>query len=238
VTAKEIMKVTGLEAGYGPKQVLYGIDLAVQEGEIVAIIGHNGAGKSTLLKALFGLIPVWKGELWYKGEAVKNWSPPAKVRKGIAYAPQGNRVFTELTVRENLETAAYTLDGKAQVEKKMDDAYSLFPALKSRQAQLAGSLSGGEKQMLSLANILMLSPRLLLLDEPSLGLSPSLVREAFQKLTEINRLLGTTILIVEQKVREVLKISQRAYLLKMGRVIYSGASADLLAGDRIREIFL
>ena len=236
--ASETLKVSGLEAGYGPKQILYGIDLVAQEKEIVAIIGHNGAGKSTLLKALFGLIAVWKGEVSYNGEPAKDWSPAVKVRKGMAYVPQGNRVFTELTVQENLETAAYTLDGKAQVGKKIEEVYSFFPALRQRQRQLAGSLSGGEKQMLSLANILVLSPRLLLLDEPSLGLSPALVREAFQKLTEINRLLGTTMLIVEQKVREVLKISQRTYLLKMGRVAYAGASAELLAGDRIKEIFL
>jgi len=236
--AGEMVKVSGLEAGYGPKQVLYGIDLIVQQGEIVSIVGHNGAGKSTLLKAIFGLIPVWKGEVLYDGEPVKGWPPAAKVRKGVAYVPQGNRVFTELTVRENLETAAYTLDGKAEVKDRIEKAYSLFPVLRQRETQLAGSLSGGEKQMLSLANILMLSPRLLLLDEPSLGLSPSLVREALQKLTEINRLLRTTMIIVEQKVREVLKISQRAYLLKMGRVAYSGASAELLAGDRIKEIFL
>jgi branched-chain amino acid transport system ATP-binding protein len=236
--AGEALKVSGLEAGYGPKQILYGIDLVAHEKEIVAIVGHNGTGKSTLLKALFGLIPVWKGEVSYNGEAVKNWSPAEKVRKGIAYVPQGNRVFSEMTVQENLETAAYTLDGKAQVGKRIDEVFSFFPALRQRGKQLAGSLSGGEKQMLSLANILVLSPKLLLLDEPSLGLSPSLVKEAFQKLTDINRLLGTTMVIVEQKVREVLKISQRTYLLKMGRVAHSGPSAEFLAGDKISEIFL
>ena len=153
-------------------------------------------------------------------------------------SPRGNRVFGELTVRENLEMAGYTLNGQPQIEKKIGEVLSFFPVLKGRVTQLAGTLSGGEKQMLSLANILILSPRLLLLDEPSLGLSPSLVKQAFQKLTEINHALGTTIVIVEQKVREVLKICQSAYLLKMGRVAYAGDSSDLLAGDRIREIFL
>ena len=236
--AKEILKISGLEAGYGPKQVLYGIDLAVQEGEMVAVIGHNGAGKSTLLKALFGLIPLWKGAVLYDSQNSGDWRPPKKVRSGIGFVPQGNRVFGELTVRENLEMGGYTLNGQPQIEKKIGEVFSFFPVLKQRESQLAGTLSGGEKQMLSLANILILSPKLLLLDEPSLGLSPPSVREAFRKLTEINQALGTAMLIVEQKVREALKICHRAYLLKMGRVVFAGPSSELLAGDRIREIFL
>jgi len=236
--AKEMVKVSGLETGYGQKQILYGLDLEVQTNEVVAIIGHNGAGKSTLLKALFGLISIWKGSVSYDGHETAGWSPSEKLRNGIAYVPQGNRVFGELTVRENLEMGAYNLDGRSEVEKKIAEVYSVFPALKQREKQLAGSLSGGEKQMLALANILVLSPRLLLLDEPSLGLSPPLVKEAFQKITDLNRTLGTTMVIVEQKVREVLKISQRTYLLKMGKVAYEGSSAALLDGDRIRDIFL
>jgi branched-chain amino acid transport system ATP-binding protein len=236
--AKEILKVRGLEAGYGQKQVLYGIDLAVQDGEMVAIIGHNGAGKSTLLKAIFGLIPLWSGEISYDGQGVGDRPAAKKVRMGIGYVPQGNRVFSELTVRENLELGGYSLNGKPEVEKKMEEVFSFFPALKEKQNQMAGTLSGGEKQMLSLANILILSPRLLLLDEPSLGLAPPLVKEAFAKITEINRTLGTSMVIVEQKVREVLRICQRAYLFKMGKVGYEGPSAELLAGDRIRDLFL
>jgi len=235
---KELLKVSGLEAGYGQKQILYGIDLTVQQGQMVAVIGHNGAGKSTLLKALFGLIPPWKGGVFFDGQKVNDWPPPKKVLNGIGFVPQGNRVFGDLTVRENLEMAGYTLNGKPQIEKKIGEVLSFFPVLKERATQIAGTLSGGEKQMLSLANILILSPRLLLLDEPSLGLSPSLVKQAFQKLTEINHALGTTMVIVEQKVREALKICQCAYLLKMGRVAYAGASSELLAGDRIKEIFL
>jgi len=236
--ADEILKVHALEAGYGPKQVLNGIDLTVDEGEMVAIIGHNGAGESTLLKSVFGLIPVWKGEIFHRRERVDSWSPAMKVANGIGYVPQGNRVFSELTVRENLEMGGYTLDGQPQLEERISEVFSFFPALKPRQKQLAGTLSGGEKQMLSLANILIQSPKLLLLDEPSLGLSPLLVREAFENLVRINRELKTTIVIVEQKVREVLKICQRVYLLKMGRVAYAGPSSDLLQGDRLREVFL
>ena len=236
--AKEILKISGLETGYGQKQVLYGIDLVVQEREMAAVIGHNGAGKSTLLKALFGLIPLWRGAVLYEGQDSGDWPPPKKVRSRIGYVPQGNRVFAELTVRENLEMGGYTLNGQPQIEKKIEEVFSFFPVLKQREGQLAGTLSGGEKQMLSLANILILSPRLLLLDEPSLGLSPPLVKEAFAKLTEINRAFGTTMVIVEQKVREALKICQSAYLLKMGRVAYAGTSSELLAGDRIKEIFL
>ena len=236
--ARELLKISGLEAGYGQKQILYGIDLTVQQAQMVAVIGHNGAGKSTFLKALFGLIPVWKGEVFYEGVEVGDWPPAKKVLNGIGFVPQGNRVFGELTVRENLEMGGYTLNGQPQIEKKIEEVFSFFPLLKEREDQIAGTLSGGEKQMLSLANILILSPKLLLLDEPSLGLSPSLVKQAFQKLTEINHALGTTMVIVEQKVREALKICQSAYLLKMGRVAYAGASSELLAGDRIKEIFL
>ena len=170
--AGEMLRISGLEAGYGPKQILYGIDLEAQTNEVVAIIGHNGAGKSTLLKAVFGLIPVWKGSVHYHGQEVTVWPPSEKIHNGLAYVPQGNRVFGELSVRENLEMGAYTLDGRAEVEKKIAEVYTVFPALKQREKQLAGSLSGGEKQMLALANILVLSPKLLLLDEPSLGLSP------------------------------------------------------------------
>ncbi len=233
-----MLKVSGLEAGYGRKQILYGIDLEAHTNEVVAIVGHNGAGKSTLFKALFGLIPVWKGSVHYEGRDITASPPSEKIQTGMAYVPQGNRVFGELSVRENLEVGAYTLDGRAEVEKKIAEVYSVFPALKQREKQLAGSLSGGEKQTLALANILVLSPKLLLLDEPSLGLSPPLVNEAFQKITELNRAFGTTVVIAEQKVREVLKITQRTYLLKMGRVAYEGSSAALLEGDRIREIFL
>ena len=236
--AEEILGIRALETGYGPKQILHGIDLNVYEGEMVAIIGHNGAGKSTILKAFFGLIPVWKGQVYYKGQRADSWSPAMKVTRGIGYVPQGNRVFSELTVRENLEMGGYTLNGQPQLEERIRDVLLFFPALKPRQKQLAGTLSGGEKQMLALANILIQSPKLLLLDEPSLGLSPPLVREAFENLVRINRDLKTTIIIVEQKVREVLKICQRAYLLKTGRVAYSGSSLELLEGNRLREIYL
>jgi branched-chain amino acid transport system ATP-binding protein len=236
--AREILRITRLETGYGRKQVLYGIDFAIQESAMVAVIGHNGAGKSTLLKALFGLIQVWKGEIAFEGRRIETWSSAKKIHNGIGYVPQGNRVFSELTVRENLEMGGYTLNGQPQIEKRIEKVYSLFPVLKERTAQVAGTMSGGEKQMLALANILVLSPRLLLLDEPSLGLSPPLVKEAFQRLIEINQAFGTTMVIVEQKVREVLKITQEAYLLKMGRVAHSGPSSELLDGDRIREIFL
>ena len=236
--AREMLKVSGLEAGYGRKQILYGIDLVAQTSEMVAVIGHNGAGKSTLLKAVFGLIPVWKGSVSYDGRDTTGSTPGENIRNGLAYVPQGNRVFGELSIRENLEMGAYTLDGRTEVERKITEVYAVFPALKQREKQIAGTLSGGEKQMLALANILVHSPKLLLLDEPSLGLSPPSVKDAFQKITDLNRAFGTTVVFVEQMVREVLKISQRTYLLKMGRVAYEGSSAALLDGVRIREIFL
>lgn len=232
-----LLNVESLVTGYGKKQVLNGV-LDVAPGEIVALIGHNGAGKSTLLKAVFGLLPIWQGQVVYDGRLLNSPKPRELLRSGIACVPQGNRVFTDLTVRENLEMGGVTLSDRKQLGEGIERVLTLFPALQSRLRQRAGTLSGGEKQMLALANALILSPRLLLLDEPSLGLAPLLVAEALGRIQQINRDSGVAVLIVEQKVREVLKIAQRVYVLRNGLVSFSGPTAALSDDAKLREVYL
>jgi branched-chain amino acid transport system ATP-binding protein len=233
-----MLEVKELDSGYGKKQVLYGISLAVQPGEIVAIIGPNGAGKSTALKVVHGLLPVWRGEVVFQGERLNGSKPAAHVSKGITFAPQGNRVFTELTVLENLEIGGCQLTSK-ELRARIATVLGFFPVLAERRKQIAGRLSGGEQQVLALGRALVPQPKLLMLDEPSLGLSPNLVHQVFDKIVEINRTTGTSILIVEQKVREVLKICHRAYSLRLGRVAYEGSPGELSKDRaRLKALFL
>jgi len=234
-----ILEVNALIAGYGKKQVLNGVDATVFSGEIVSLIGHNGAGKSTLLRAIFGLIPVWYGQVHLDGEPLLSARPSALLRAGVAYVPQGGRVFSDMTVRENLEIAGITAPDRGQLEEGLDRALGIFPALKQRLCQRAETLSGGERQMLALANALILSPRLLLLDEPSLGLALPLVKDALKCIQRLNRDNGVTFLVVEQKVREVLEICHRVYCLKLGQVVYEGAPQELKENpDKLRQVFL
>lgn len=234
----DCLRVNSVVTGYGKKQVVNGVTLEVASDEVVALIGHNGAGKSTLLKAIFGLIPLWSGEVHLNGSRWPKPTPRDLLRSGVAYVPQGNRVFTDLTVQENLEIGGVTLFDKADRGRSMERVLALFPALKARVRQQAGTLSGGEKQMLALANALMLSPRVLLLDEPSLGLAPSLVSDALGQIVKVNKATGVTVLIVEQKVREVLKVCQRVYVLRNGQVSFSGPTKDLMDETRLREVYL
>jgi branched-chain amino acid transport system ATP-binding protein len=227
-----------LATGYGRKQVVNGVSLSVDSSEVVALIGHNGAGKSTLLKALFGLLPIWAGQIVLDGEVLKTVNPRRLLRSGIAYVPQGNRVFNDLTVRENLKLGAVTLPNESVASEGVARALRLFPALKSRYHQHAGTLSGGEKQMLALGNALVLFPRLLLLDEPSLGLAPPLISQALNRIKELSLDSGTAVLIVEQKVREVLKIANRVYVLRNGRVSFSGPAENLFDDAKLREVYL
>jgi len=233
-----LLEVEGLVSGYGKKQVLNGVNIEVMPGEIVALIGHNGAGKSTLLKTVFGLLPAWTGLMRLEGKCMTLPTPGKMLRLGVCYVPQGNRVFTDLTVRENLELGGVTVPGNTRLNDGIDRVLTLFPRIKPRLRQRAGSLSGGEKQMLALANALILSPRLLLLDEPSLGLAPPLVADALSHIQEINRGSGVTVLIVEQKVREVLKIAQRVYVLRNGQVSFSGSTDELRDDVKLREVYL
>lgn len=232
-----MLEVKNIQTGYGKKQVLFDTSLEVKQGEIVAIIGPNGAGKSTILKAVCGLIPVWDGEILFNDTPINGSSPAKNVKRGITFCPQGNRVFDELSVIENLQIGGIHLK-TIELKERIDGILKLFPILKDRLRQNAGSLSGGEKQMLALCRTLIPKPKLLMLDEPSLGLSPNLVSAAFEKIIEINKDTGIAILIVEQKVREVLKISHRVYGLKLGKVEFAGKPEEIMHDDPLRKVFL
>lgn len=226
------------EAGYGKKIILHDVDLEIEEKSIVAFIGPNGAGKSTLLKALMGIVSTPNGKIVFRENEITKIPVEQRVQASLAFVPQGNRVFTELTVRENLEIGGYLLKDKDEITRHIDTLMETFPDLKDRLSKDAGILSGGEKQQLALARALMLNPKVLLLDEPSLGLSPKNVIDAFSLIGDINRKSGTTILIVEQKVREALKISHHVYALKMGEIVFNGLPAELQKDEQLRKIFL
>lgn len=235
---RPLLVVDGLVTGYGKKRVLNEVSIQVAAGEIVAVIGHNGAGKSTLLRAIFGVLPIWGGHVYLDGALMKQPSPREMLRQRVAYVPQGNRVFGDLTVRENLEIGGRILDNKIRIQEAIDRVLVTFPALKNRLRQQAATLSGGEKQIVALGNALIVDPRLLLLDEPSLGLSPSLVTSALEHISRITKELGTAALIVEQKVREVLRISQRVYVLRNGAVTYCGEAGMLQDDNTLRAVYM
>ena len=235
-----MLRIDQLETGYGKKQVLFGLSLEVQvqAGETVGIIGPNGSGKSTTLKAVCGLIQPWAGEIRFEGAVLNGATPAQNVRRGITLAPQGNRVFSNLSVMENLEIGGYSLP-KQDLQGRIDSVLEMFPVLGERPKQVAGKLSGGEQQMLALARALIPKPKLLMLDEPSLGLSPSLVTEVFEKIRQISRNTGISLLIVEQKVREVLPICDRVYSLKLGKIAFDGVPSDLQDdAAKLKELFL
>ena len=233
-----MLHIQNLDTGYGKKQVLHSVAMEVQPGEIVSIIGPNGSGKSTVLKAICGLLPVWGGSIDFDGRPLNGSSPALNISKGISFAPQGNRVFDELTVLENLEVGGHHLQAQ-ELGERMETVLMLFPVLRERTKQDAGKLSGGEQQMLALARALMPMPKLLMLDEPSLGLSPGFIKSVFDKICEINHETGAAILLVEQKVQEALAISSRVYSLKLGTVAYDGPAEDLRNNkEKLRELFL
>ena len=233
-----LLGIDSLETGYGKKQVLFGVSIKISEGEIVALIGPNGSGKSTTLKTICGLLPIWKGALSFNGTRINGSSPAQNVARGITFAPQGNRVFDDLSVMENLEIGGYQLKRKL-LRERIDQVLEMFPALKKPLRRDAGKLSGGEQQQLAVARALIPEPKLLMLDEPSLGLSPNLVRAVLDKIVELNKENNVSILIVEQKVREVLNICDRVYSLKLGRIAFEG-QPDELKEDRakLKELFL
>jgi branched-chain amino acid transport system ATP-binding protein len=233
-----LLKADIPEAGYGKKIVLRNVALTIEEGEIVGLIGPNGAGKSTLLKVLMGILKIPQGSIQLNGAMITNRNPDFLVKSGMSFIPQGNRVFTELTVAENLELGGYILNSKDEVVRRIEQILETFPDLNEKLKQNAGKLSGGEKQQLALARALMLQPKLLLMDEPSLGLSPKLVARAFETIKKVNVDFKTTILLVEQKVHEVLKIAHRVYALRMGEVVFSGTPSELESGDVMKRIFL
>ncbi|TET34906.1 MAG: ABC transporter ATP-binding protein [Planctomycetota bacterium] len=233
-----MLKIKKLETGYGEKQILFGLTLEIREGEIVALIGPNGAGKSTALKAACSLLPVWRGEIIFNDNIINNYTTAQKVAKGITLAPQASRVFGDMTVMENLEIAGFQLS-RREFANRLTQIFEMFPLLKERIRQYAGKLSGGEQQMLSLARALVPNPKILMLDEPSLGLSPKLVNSIFNKIVDINIKTGVTILIVEQKVRKVLEICHRVYSLKLGKVSFEGTPKELVEDNlKLKNLFL
>jgi ABC-type branched-subunit amino acid transport system ATPase component len=235
----KLLSATNIAAGYGGKQVLSGVHLHVARGETVAIIGHNGAGKTTLLKALFGLVELADGCVALD---FGSWKPDPRLllRAGMAYVPQGNCVFPNLSVRENLQLSALSsVRGAIPFDSTLEEVVSIFPALHGRLRQIAGTLSGGERQMLALARALILKPQLLLLDEPSLGLAPPLVKKTFGLIRDlaVERAMG--VLVVEQKVREVLRVAHRVYVLRGGQVVFHGAARELSENDeKLRAVYL
>ncbi len=233
-----MLNVEELETGYGKKQVLFGINLEAVEGKITAIIGPNGSGKSTALKSIFGLIPVWNGNVIYNGEPIANRGTRANVNDGIGFVPQGNRVFDEMTVLENLEIGGLHLR-RDRFKEELKKMWGLFPELEKRKKQNAGKLSGGEKQMLALSRALIMTPKMLLMDEPSLGLSPKLVTFMMGHIRKINHEFGATVLIVEQKVREVLDLCDRVYSIKLGKVAFEGSPEELQKDKgKLKHLFL
>jgi branched-chain amino acid transport system ATP-binding protein len=231
-----ILIVRDLRSGYGHKRILNGVSLDVKAGEIVALLGPNGAGKSTLLKTIFGLLPAWEGVVRFNDTEIRNRRPEQNVREGLSYVPQGGRVFADLTVQENLELGGFVLRDKRQRRERVERVFHLFPILAERRQQLAGRLSGGERQMLALGRALMNEPRLLLLDEPSLGLAPQAVQETLATVKRLNTELGTAIMLVEQNVREALSIAHRVYVLRMGEVVLQAYSKELTL-DALRKAF-
>jgi branched-chain amino acid transport system ATP-binding protein len=234
-----LLELSAVKASYGHTEVLHGIDLRVGEGELVTVLGANGAGKSTLLKTIVGLVAVRTGTVTYRGARVATPRPERLVRDGLALVPEGRLLFGPMSVRENLELGAYSARHRRgfAVEEAMDRVHALFPVLEERSAQPAETLSGGEQQMLAVGRALMSQPRLLLLDEPSLGLAPKIIAEIFSALEEL-RAQGVTILLVEQDARLALRHADRGYVMRTGRVVLEGPSGDLLADESVRTIYL
>lgn len=232
-----MLEVIGVDAGYKDLQALWGISLRVNEGELVALVGPNGAGKTTTLKVISGLIKPTAGDVLLNGESLLKEPPHRIVGRGISQVLEGGRVFTGLTVLENLELGAFGAEARKVKDENLARVFNLFPRLKERQRQRAGTLSGGERQMLAIGRALMSNPRILLLDEPSFGLAPLLVEQIFRMITEINK-QGVTVLLVEQNVRAALELTQRAYVIENGRIVGEGSGEALLSFDSVRRAYL
>jgi len=232
-----ILQVRGLHAQYGPTRVLHGMDFEVAQGGITTILGANGAGKTTTLRAVCGMVRP-QGEILLAGERIDGKPTEDIVRRGVAHVPDGRGTFLHLTTEENLRMGAYTRRDKKQVDADYERIYTYFPRLKERRRQQAGTLSGGEQQMLAVSRALMLRPRLLLLDEPSFGLAPLIVRELFDILGEINKAEGTSILLVEQNASLALRLADHAYLLETGRVVISGSAESIRNDEAVRRSYL
>jgi len=232
-----LLEIRGLSVSYGAIKALHGIDLRIEEGEIVSLLGANGAGKTTTLRAVSRLLTIEGGDILYQGNSLSNLPPHRVVALGIAHVPEGRGIFPSLTVLENLKLATWTCSKKSSIAALYRAVFELFPRLEERKAQVAGTLSGGEQQMLALGRAMMTDCRVMLLDEPSMGLSPLLVKEVFRAIREINA-KGTTVLLVEQNASMALKIAHRGYVLANGRIALQGPAGDLAQDQRVREAYL
>jgi len=232
----DLLTITGLRAGYGAVEVLRGVDLRMAPGELVALLGSNGAGKTTLNSVVSGLVPTWAGRVMFDGQDLTGAHYRQVVQAGLIQVPEGRKVFPNLSVLENLELGAFTR-ARARRATNLARVFDTFPRLRERQTQLAGTMSGGEQQMLAIGRGLMAEPQLLILDEPSLGLSPLLVEEMFTLIAQL-RASGLAILLVEQNVGQSLEIADRAYVMENGSIRFSGTSAELLASDTLRQAYL
>ncbi len=232
-----MLKVDNIQVSYGNVKALFGISLSIRQGEMVALIGANGAGKSTTLKAILGLVPTSSGRIEFMGKRIDNLPTSEIVKRGIALSPEGRRLWPEMTVRENLELGAFVRRGQSGIKKDIDRIFDYFPILKERQDQMGGSLSGGEQQMVSIGRALMGRPKVLMLDEPSLGLSPIFVEKVKDIILSIHE-SGRTVLLVEQNAFLALKMSNRAYALEVGKIATEGYSKDLIQDEHIKTVYL
>ena len=235
-TPSPLLEVDGIRAAYDRVDVLQGVSLTVAPGSITCILGANGAGKSTLIRAILGLTPPHTGAIRFDGQAIHGLPTHSVIARGIACIPEGRKVFPKMTVEENLRVGAYQIDDAAEVARRIEQAYTLFPRLKERRTQLAGTMSGGEQAMVSIGRGLMAQPRLLIIDEPSLGLSPLFVKENFRIIGDINQ-LGITVLLVEQNVRQTLAIAHHGYVLSQGRLVAAGTAQALAANEEVRAAY-
>ncbi len=234
-----LLEISNLVVGYGRIEALHGISLTVQEGELVTLIGANGAGKTTTMRAVSGIRPVTSGKVMFDGKDITKMKAHLRVLAGIVQAPEGRGVFPGMTVQENLDMGCYArkFESKATYQETLDRVFGLFPRLAERRTQVGGTMSGGEQQMVAIGRALMARPRLLLLDEPSMGLAPMIIQQIFRIISEINA-LGTTILLVEQNAQQALSRSARAYILETGEVIKSGSGPEMLADPSVKEAYL
>ncbi len=236
-TAKTLLKITGLKVGYGGIQAVKGVDFEVREGELVSLIGSNGAGKTTTMKAITGTLPFKDGDIEYLGQSIKGKGSWDLVEQGLAMVPEGRGVFTRMTILENLAMGAYIRNDKAEIAADVEKVFGIFPRLKERKDQLAGTMSGGEQQMLAMGRALMSRPKVLLLDEPSMGLSPIMVDKIFEVIKEVSS-QGVTVLLVEQNASRALGIADRGYVMDSGLITMSGDAKIMLNDPKVREAYL
>ena len=232
-----LLKVTGLKVSYGGIQAVKGIDFEVREGELVSLIGSNGAGKTTTMKAITGILPINAGDIEYRGQSIRGQGPWDLVKQGLAMVPEGRGVFTRMSILENLQMGAYVREDAAAIEEDIDKVFGIFPRLQERAKQLAGTLSGGEQQMLAMGRALMSRPQVLLMDEPSMGLSPLMVEKIFEVVRDVSA-QGVTVLLVEQNASRALSIADRGYVMDSGLITMAGDAKQLLKDPRVRAAYL